>query len=333
MSLATAPVVSRPSRRGFTLVELLVVIAIIGVLIALLLPAVQQAREAARRMQCSNNMKQMGLAVHNFHDTYNGMPPSVAFQWGHTTWSFLLPYIEQGSLYDQMDIRVWPEADDSASGATNNRAVFSQEGAKNISVYMCPSRPQRESGLEVAGHKFGAYDYTILSYSRNSDQWNEFSFWQNLDEQDQALRMAKTTPGAWPLAISSWKPRDQFSRVTDGLSNTALFGEKHVPVEKLGKCCNAGNGETDGFFFFNGPWGDREVMAAGPVKNRPLARGPNHVVTDVVSAGSPTVGSWHPGVVHFLIADGSVRTIPVTVDQDTLHNLVRCNDGQVLTLP
>ncbi|MCC9604779.1 DUF1559 domain-containing protein [Blastopirellula sp. JC732] len=323
----------RGTRRGFTLVELLVVIAIIGVLIALLLPAVQQAREAARRMQCTNNMKQMGLAVHNFHDTYNGLPPSVSYQWGHTTWSFLLPYLEQGALYDQMDIRIWPEADDSSQGVTNNRAVFAQEGAKNITPYMCPSRPKRESGKSVAGMTFGAYDYTILAYSETRTGWDEFSFWINLDDQSQALRMARTTPGAWPLAISGWSPRDTFSRVTDGLSNTAIFSEKHVPVSKIGKCCSSANGETDGFFFFNGPWEDREVMAAGPVKNRPLARGPQHVVTDVVAPGNPTVGSWHSGVVNFLLTDGSVRGLPLTVDQTALHNLVRCNDGQVVTLP
>jgi prepilin-type N-terminal cleavage/methylation domain-containing protein len=86
--------------RGFTLVELLVVIAIIGVLISLLLPAVQSAREAARRMQCSNHLKQLALAVHNFHDTRNALPPSAIFNHRPSFWGLIYPYIEQQSLYD-----------------------------------------------------------------------------------------------------------------------------------------------------------------------------------------------------------------------------------------
>ena len=92
-------------RGGFTLVELLVVIAIIGVLIALLLPAVQQARESARRTQCVNNLKQVGLAVHNFHDTFGELPPS-RIQYEYLGWSaVLLPFMEQTNLYDQLDLK------------------------------------------------------------------------------------------------------------------------------------------------------------------------------------------------------------------------------------
>ncbi|HTN77380.1 MAG TPA: DUF1559 domain-containing protein, partial [Pirellulaceae bacterium] len=101
------------ARRAFTLVELLVVIAIIGVLVALLLPAVQAAREAARRMQCSNNVKQLGLSLHNHHDTYNRFPPGGANDqtpfgtetatsgWGSSWMVYILPYIEQNALYSQ----------------------------------------------------------------------------------------------------------------------------------------------------------------------------------------------------------------------------------------
>ncbi|TWT32976.1 hypothetical protein Enr8_27920 [Blastopirellula retiformator] len=92
----------RNHSRGFPLVELLVVIAIIGVLIALLLPAVQQAREAARRMSCSNNLKQVGLAIHNYHDTHRKLPIGAQYYWHSNFLVHLLPFLEQGNIYDQL---------------------------------------------------------------------------------------------------------------------------------------------------------------------------------------------------------------------------------------
>ena len=90
----------RPLKRGFTLVELLVVIAIIGMLIALLLPAVQAAREAARRMQCTNHLKQFGVAIHNYHDTYTALPPGALAEWCSTMYPMLFPFIEQQAMHD-----------------------------------------------------------------------------------------------------------------------------------------------------------------------------------------------------------------------------------------
>src|SRR5262245_17985795 len=106
-------------RRGFTLIELLVVIAIIGVLIALLLPAVQQAREAARRIQCTNNLKQIGLAMHNYHDTVGSFPPArKGCCWG--TWNiFILPYIEQASLYN-----AWNSSGNNLAGPDGDFRYF-----------------------------------------------------------------------------------------------------------------------------------------------------------------------------------------------------------------
>ena len=125
-------------RRGFTLVELLVVIAIIGILVALLLPAVQAAREAARRNQCSNNLKQLGLAVHNFHDVMKELPPASLFD-SYATWPVqLLPYLEDQNAYDLWDIRLSYYFQNSKARA-----------AGPVSVLTCPSR--RSSSETVFG--------------------------------------------------------------------------------------------------------------------------------------------------------------------------------------
>ena len=125
--------------KGFTLVELLVVIAIIGVLIALLLPAVQQAREAARRMQCSNNLKQIGLALHNYHETFESLPMgNSSYQdWGISWMPALLPYVEQGALYDKFDF----DTLGANYGYSNQCNNLGNDAKTLIDVFMCPSSP------------------------------------------------------------------------------------------------------------------------------------------------------------------------------------------------
>ncbi|WDI43336.1 DUF1559 domain-containing protein [Bremerella sp. P1] len=175
-------------QRGFTLVELLVVIAIIGVLIALLLPAVQQAREAARRSQCSNNLKQIGLALHNYHDTF-GSFPSAWIQVGssryHGWGALILPFMEQGNIHENLA----PDFGNSRSANTEDKA-----GAI-ISGYLCPSSSLTERS--DAGHGRSNYQCSKGGAYQNNDKGG--MFWDNSDVS--------------------------FRDVTDGTSHTIMVGE------------------------------------------------------------------------------------------------------------
>jgi len=192
-------------RSGFTLVELLVVITIIGILIALLLPAVQAAREAARRMQCTNNLKQMGLALHNYHTTWALFPPGIVGKRSRDTskrqlaWSlFILPYLEQQAIYDQFDQNL------AYDHADNDEAT-----SHVIDAYICPSTNQRFDSRkrEVTGQGRGAIDYGGMFGPCGS--FPDFPCgggvmtWENDDE-------------AFSVAIAD---------IRDGTSNTIVIGE------------------------------------------------------------------------------------------------------------
>jgi prepilin-type N-terminal cleavage/methylation domain-containing protein len=254
-------------RAAFTLVELLVVIAIIGMLIALLLPAVQAAREAARRMQCTNHLKQIGLSVHNYHDVHNGVVPlaigSNNDQWARLSFFVLLyPFTEQTNLYEVFTSNTW-----GGSGATpgGSGGILSDVGnfanppvaplwwtrAKEqfpnfpsmiagTATYRCPSRSRVPYYDFVNSDDFpgplGDYAVPILATGNN--------WWHN------AYRPRTTSdwqPFRGPLRIAVWpsgqdlsetnrvfEPRDDFSYWQDGLSNQLLLGEKHIPQNRLG---------------------------------------------------------------------------------------------------
>ena len=247
---------------AFTLVELLVVIAIIGMLIALLLPAVQAAREAARRMSCSNHLKQMGLAVHNFHDARDGLVPSHYNNFDRASfWCFIWPFIEHGALYDIIQDRcVVVHPDDPAGTAVNDlwylltngyefwRRLSGQDRRAFGSVpYMkCPSRRAglAATNLDGAGNARVAStgagpsgpqgDYAFVASSMVQGWWmfdgNTAASAANLGSP---FRPALDTGTPWG---GKWAPRDNFARVADGLSNQLFVGEKHIPRDRLGRC-------------------------------------------------------------------------------------------------
>jgi prepilin-type N-terminal cleavage/methylation domain-containing protein/prepilin-type processing-associated H-X9-DG protein len=343
----------RISRRAFTLIELLVVIAIIGVLIGLLLPAVQKVREASNRSRCQNNLKQIGIAIHNYADVGGGLPPASIGNVGLTLWAILLPYIEQDNIYRQLDMNAAAHYGEPDTGAAFTSAAFAQGSQRNftvlrtasgISTYLCPTR--RVAGAKN-NHGYPVHDYAIVM--SGGDNWQ---FWNNPNGQTQALRVAKVagdtnllsipnggTPAApFPVAQPNqgWKPRDNFSWINDGTSNTAVVGEKHITQNYLNKCCRNDHGPNgrDGYPYWNrgnGPPYYGEYWVAGAV-SLGLARSPLTGENLVVSS-APALGSWHPGTCNFLMADGSVRGIDVSIAPATLVNLGRVNDGATIELP
>ncbi|EAQ79127.1 DUF1559 domain-containing protein [Blastopirellula marina] len=314
---------SRLRKPGFTLVELLVVIAIIGVLIALLLPAVQQAREAARRMTCSNNLKQMGLAVHNFHGTYNKLPPLVNCQQGYSVWVHLMPYTEQTAVYDLLHLG---NTDNWKDTIFTDLTATQQEAVASVPYMTCPSR---RSGVQIAtGDTPGPMsDYSAVGYFDNSTTFNFYMDPYNTGDVDRVKSMLRVGK---PIAANDSNPcgpavgRDSFARVSDGLSNTAMLGEKGLGQNQLNVCCDE-NGAADGSYLFaSNEW--REFSVASSIRLR-LGRGPQDNARPDNGQGH---GSWHPGICQFVLGDGSVRNISTNISQNTLANLGNCADGQVL---
>lgn len=195
---------------AFTLVELLVVIAIIGVLVALLLPAVQAAREAARRSQCTNNLRQVGLAIHNYESTFTRLPTggqgtdanlATTFDL-HSLFTVVLPYLEQGNAYQQFDLRV------AYNASAQNIAASKQA----IRTYVCPTKAWRTSPTDQEG--FGCTDYAATYYT-------------DLDPATGLANKGLRAEGALVAGGS------RISEVTDGLSNTIFVAEDNGRDERM----------------------------------------------------------------------------------------------------
>jgi prepilin-type N-terminal cleavage/methylation domain-containing protein len=318
----------RPSfrRAGFTLIELLVVIAIIAILIALLLPAVQQAREAARRTQCKNNMKQIGLAMHNYHETFNILPTQnpwcpypgpdevCCHGWGWIPMIF--PFVDQAPLYNQLDFNI------HYFGGVNR-----EYADQPVTMFNCPSNP-------FAGQ---------IGHEEASDYLYQTSVPRMMvAETDYAASMGDYIAGAgigrFPRygntsgcsdrdavpygMIGKWSWSARFRDVPDGLSNTFMTGEVVGYLSmQVGLF-----GQAFAFTAYPINFRNQFMVARAP------ARGVNH------ATGAFTNPRWeegsgfrslHVGGAHFCLGDGSVRFVSENIDGATYRALASRNNGEV----
>ena len=322
--------------RAFTLVELLVVIAIIGILVGLLLPAVQAAREAARSMQCKNNLHQISLGTEMFHDTQRSYPPAryqprpgdpAAYDCGgkETTWLVrIMPYLEASNMERRWDYSV-PYGDHPDNVQTQTlpsyccpaRRTSSDAigigqlvGATTIWITLpCGCRIPVE-GSAVASGAVGDYGGNHGDISPGSSGLaTDFSFGGN--GTGIIISSRATCNNGSPR---DWHDRIKHASVTDGLSNTIVTGEMHVPIGKLGL-------SPQDAFIFNGDNVFNMARLGGPTMP---------IVRDLKSEGNSLVqwGSWHTGICQFAFADGSVRAISSSIDTDTLGRFCNRADGQ-----
>jgi prepilin-type N-terminal cleavage/methylation domain-containing protein len=307
---------------GFTLVELLVVITIIGILIALLLPAVQAAREAARRMQCNNNLKQIGLAIHNFAASHDDGLPLSRTPCMHSTWATMLwPYMEQQGVAD-----LW----------LPDRTYFYQpETARKVQLpmYLCPTRRQApQISTDVAppiGDGRGGVQApgALGDYALVVGDGDNYSYRMDYVGRANGPMCQMESPShTFPDFCLGTDPDFRFvgslsfpitiAQITDGLSNTIFVGEKHVPPEGfgLGSYGDVSIYNPDNLIMFGRFAGQSFALARDP--------------TEQVNRN---FGSWHPGVCQFVLGDGSVQVLSVSIDTVVLGYLAVRNDGNAIS--
>ncbi len=343
------------SRRGFTLVELLVVIAIIGVLVALLLPAVQAAREAARRMSCTNNLKQITLALHNFHDSHRGFPtgspsrtcpgyehiPAWQYRWGPL--AMLTPYMEQFNLYQSLnlDVPLYGHTGVFHGPGTgvhpDNHEALTQE----IAFFYCPSDQARKQFVPDAELEYAGTNYMVC-WGRGAPTVTGTAVFDTdgLFNNNRAIRFADVTDGTSHTAAFS---ESLLSEPNLSFSGGEILTQRNRGLVVVGESSRNGPFLTEEFCTrFGEPVAARTSRTARWFDGFVLYTayyhwwGPNSPIPDCSKWG-PLRSLWqmarsrHPGGVNVSFVDGSVHFISDTIDLDTWRALGSRDGGEVIS--
>ena len=311
-------------RRAFTLIELLVVIAIIAVLIALLLPAVQQAREAARRTQCKNNLKQIGLAFHNYHDVYTLFPTGSSYK--HNWRSSILPMIDQAPAYNRLSFEKG-----SFSGQDPNDVNLPVLQNWKVTAFVCPSStlPSNPNDFGWNPNNYQAHHYTAVGGAYNAGYGNCLNFYGVMCDNG-------------PLEVNV---KHGLADLTDGTSNVMIVAEQSNTVLWTGGAdWNFPNGRTQNPSAFAGGWGGPGDLANSTNEYNSGVSGmsvvqypPNGSCGDFFGCGveyiaSDNYASFHAGGIHTLMGDGSVRFIGNSIDLMTFKRIAMRGDGNPVSI-